>query len=97
MTYDDFLNREISRHTDGERAPEPPIRQTVAVIDWRRRLLAECAITSDAVEVDRIDRVEMNGNQNTIPPAAWAHEGIDALALSDLRALARETWEGLHA
>jgi len=96
-SYDRYLDREIARATDGE-AP-PPERHAVAVIDWGRNLLAECAITADGVEVDRIDRISVATREDVgaIPPADWAREGIDALALSDLRALARETWEGMHS
>ena len=99
MTYDDHLNREISRATDGEAPPPEPTRQTVAVIDWGRNLLAECIVTPGGVEVDRIDRISVATREDigAIPPADWAREGIDALALSDLRALARETWEGMHS
>src|SRR3989304_2346733 len=96
-SYDRYPYRASARATDGE-AP-PPERHAVAVIDWGRNLLAECAITADGVEVDRIDRISVATREDVgaIPPADWAREGIDALALSDLRALARETWEGLHS
>lgn len=97
-SYDRFLDGEISRATDGERKPDVK-RRTVAVIDWTRRLLAECAIMPDEVQVDRIDRFTEGAtyrDQWTIPPRDWAAQGIDAFALADLRALAVETWDGLH-
>ena len=67
MTYDDHLNREISRATDGEAPPPEPTRQTVAV----NGQTPVWAVLEDG------DRLEINGDAFRVRlPAALESSGV---------------------